>query len=94
MFEFSQYDSRLHTSRPASPEAAYKHFDNVAQMSLLYWWEHCTECAAPACYRTCDLYEARPDGRCRRFRFGMHKNRGFASLRGYGAEVAFTGRNA
>lgn len=55
----------------------------------MVWGEHCTECAAPGCYQTCDLYEARPDTRCRRFRFGIYKNRRFTSFRGYGAEVAF-----
>ena len=63
--------------------------DNLERISLLSWGEHCTECAAPACYETCDLYQARPDTRCRRFLFGIHKNRHFASFRGYGAEVAF-----
>lgn len=30
------------------------------------WEEHCTECAWPACYTTCDLYNPRSDGNCRR----------------------------
>jgi FkbH-like protein len=89
MFEFNQYDRRLHTASAARPELPYAPYDNVAKLSLMYWWEHCTECAAPACYTTCDLYEARADTRCRRFRFGVYKNRNFPSLRGYGAEVAF-----
>lgn len=39
--------------------------------SLLLWGEHCTECAAPACYATCEYYSPRPDLGCRRFRNGM-----------------------
>jgi FkbH-like protein len=30
------------------------------------WEEHCTECAWPQCYTTCDLYNRRNDGNCRR----------------------------
>src|SRR5260370_42337314 len=88
MFEIDQYDARLHKQRPARADLPYSSTDDIAEMSLLVWGEHCTECAAPACYQTCDLFEARPDTRCRRFRFGIYKNRHFPSLRGDGAEVA------
>ncbi|HTR37111.1 MAG TPA: HAD-IIIC family phosphatase [Bryobacteraceae bacterium] len=89
MFEIDQYDRRLHRDAPASAAAPYSWSDDVAAISLMVWGEHCTECAAPACYKSCDLFEARPDTRCRRFRFGIYRNRQFQSLRGYGAEVAF-----
>jgi FkbH-like protein len=89
MFEIDQYDARLHTDAPARAELPYEHTNDVAELSLMVWGEHCTECAAPACYKTCDLYEARPDARCRRLRFGIFKNRNFKSFRGYGGEVAF-----
>ncbi len=39
--------------------------------TMLPWAEHCTECAIPHCYQTCDLYEARVDGKCRRFTDGI-----------------------
>ncbi|HTP32843.1 MAG TPA: HAD-IIIC family phosphatase [Candidatus Acidoferrales bacterium] len=89
MFEFDQYESKLHHDAPAAAVAGYPQDGAVAKLSLLSWGEHCTECAAPACYQTCDLYQARPDTRCRRFHFGIYKNRRFSSLRGYGAEVSF-----
>lgn len=44
---------------------------DVEAVGIAPWEEHCTECAMPACYRTCDLYEARPDGKCRRFVNGI-----------------------
>jgi FkbH-like protein len=44
---------------------------SVRVRSVLPWSEHCTECVWPTCYTTCDLYEARPDGKCRRFADGM-----------------------
>ena len=31
------------------------------------WEEHCLECSAPLCYQNCMHYEARSDGRCKRF---------------------------
>jgi FkbH-like protein len=45
--------------------------DRIAARTLLPWGEHCTECAWPSCYATCDLYDPRKDGRCRRFVDGM-----------------------
>ncbi len=40
-------------------------------VSVAQWEEHCTECAMPMCYQTCDLYEPRSDGKCRRFLEGI-----------------------
>jgi FkbH-like protein len=39
---------------------------SITHLSLTSWEEHCTECAWPQCYTTCDLYSARSDGNCRR----------------------------
>jgi FkbH-like protein len=89
MFEFHQYDSQLHTQLDAKPERPYQPVTDIAGMALLFWDEHCVECAAPACYSTCDLYQARTDLRCRRFAFGAYKNYAFPSLRGYGVEISF-----
>jgi FkbH-like protein len=89
MFETDNYESKLHKEPPAVPTQAYEPVANVKEMSLLFWGEHCVECAAPMCYKSCDFYQARPDMRCRRFAYGLFKNRNFASLRGYGVEVSF-----
>ena len=35
------------------------------------WEEHCLECAAPTCFSTCVHYQARRDGRCKRFENGL-----------------------
>ncbi|MDB4734247.1 HAD-IIIC family phosphatase [Akkermansiaceae bacterium] len=35
------------------------------------WEEHCLECSAPQCFESCSLYEARVDGRCKRFENGI-----------------------
>lgn len=35
------------------------------------WEEHCLECAAPQCFGNCPYYQARADGRCKRFYNGI-----------------------
>jgi len=88
MFELHQYDARRHAEAGACPAEMYK-TANIRRASLLVWGEHCIECAAPGCYDTCDLYESRPDQRCRRFAYGAYSNPNFRSFRGYGVEVRF-----
>jgi FkbH-like protein len=89
MFELDKYDAQLHGEQASVPASNYAPEMNVEKMSLLFWGEHCVECAAPSCYQTCDLYQPRADKRCRRFAFGVYKNRNFRSMRGYGVEVSF-----
>jgi FkbH-like protein len=89
LFELDKYDPKLHQLAPAVPRLPYQPVSNIDKMSVLYWGEHCIECAAPSCYHTCDLYEPRTDTRCRRFTFGAFKNRNFPSFRGYGVEISF-----
>jgi FkbH-like protein len=88
MFEFDKYDPARHPD-PARPSAPYTPFGGGARRAFLLWGEHCTECAAPACYESCDLYAARPDQRCRRFEFGAFRNPAFPCASGAGAEVLF-----
>lgn len=54
--------------------------------ALLFWAEHCVECAAPACYASCDLYDPTPEGKCRRFEHGIVRRK---TGRGTAAEVRF-----
>lgn len=89
MFEFDQYQRGFRERAPARRPEPYRHVTDIAKMSFMLWGEHCLECAAPGCYATCDLYQRRPDGRCRRFAYGISRNRKFPSLRGYGAEITF-----
>ena len=89
MFEFDKYDPKLHREPAATPATSYAPADDVEGLAFLHWGEHCVECAAPACYASCDLYQARSDERCRRFAFGAYKNHAFRSMRGYGVEISF-----
>jgi len=73
VFEFFRYDKRLRRQPPTTaPELPPR--PAIARKSFLFWGEHCVECAAPACYSTCSLYQPRADGRCRRFEYGIFEN--------------------
>lgn len=61
----------------------------VTAFALTPWKEHCTECAMPACYATCDLYAPRRDGKCRRFVQGIETIPLPEHPQGYVAKVAF-----
>lgn len=89
MFEFDKYEKQLHEDRELAPRSSYKAVRDIEKMSLLMWGEHCVECAAPSCFTSCDLYQSRPDTRCRRLTYGMYRNPRFPSARGYGAEISF-----
>ena len=58
-------------------------------VQLLYWREHCLECAPPECYKSCTFYEARRDKRCVRAAYGIYPNRAFKGYLGFGADVRF-----
>lgn len=58
---------------PTGPRGAV-----LSHRALLVWSEHCIECAPPACYQSCDLFEATPALKCRRFVDGIVANRHLA----------------
>jgi FkbH-like protein len=61
----------------------------VSRRSLIPWGEHCTECVWPTCYTTCEFYQPRVDGRCRRFEHGMVRIPCHDSLNGYLLKITF-----
>jgi FkbH-like protein len=61
----------------------------VSETVLLYWKEHCLECAPPDCYNSCPLYEERTDRRCIRMKYGIYQNKSFSGLHNFGADVRF-----
>ncbi len=62
---------------------------SVEKRSVIPWSEHCTECVWPTCYTTCDLFEPRSDGRCRRFIDGMVRFACPGSINGYLLKIRF-----
>lgn len=89
MFEPDQQDRTQLAGTRLRPDQPYEPVTDVIKTSRMVWGEHCIECAAPDCYTTCDLYKARPDGRCRRLQYGQLPNPNFPSWRGCGVEVRF-----
>ncbi|NMH87731.1 HAD-IIIC family phosphatase [Flavivirga algicola] len=59
------------------PQEIWKKFSetygSIKSRSMLHWTEHCTECAMPSCFETCDLYAPRIDGKCQRFVEGIER---------------------
>lgn len=57
------------------PSAIVEQFKGLKPLvnarTVLPWGEHCTECAWPTCYTTCELYDPRSDRNCRLFVDGM-----------------------
>ena len=62
---------------------------NVRKVQLLYWREHCLECAPPDCYYSCQLYVERQDKRCARFEYGIYPNKSVTGLLNFGVEIKF-----
>jgi len=56
---------------------------------LLYWREHCIECVAPYCYKTCPLFLIRKDGNCCLTNYGTYPNQNFKGLFNFGADIRF-----
>lgn len=61
----------------------------LKSVSLMFWSEHCIECAIPDCYKSCSLYEKRKDGHCSRFVYGIYPNPRFKGRYNFGADIKF-----
>ena len=82
MYEFEvNHSSYIKSDLPENIQHNFSRELNFGAISVFQWEEHCTECAMPKCYKTCDLYEARKDGKCRRFTEGISPVRGFDNNR-------------
>jgi hypothetical protein len=70
------YETADNTPSPrVLPQRASARFRETAEAiearTLIIWAEHCTECAYPSCYSTCEFYSPRRDKNCRRFAGGI-----------------------
>jgi FkbH-like protein len=77
MFETLKYAEKY---IPALPDQAVHRFAElrfaIAKQSLIVWGEHCSECAATACYSSCSFYTPRVDDLgCGRFSKRIQKGR-------------------
>lgn len=62
---------------------------SIKQIQYTFWAEHCVECSAPKCYKTCELYEKRSDDRCKRTVYGQCIVPIKGSMLGYGVRLKF-----
>jgi len=88
MFQFEHVKPKT-LPTDVEAQAADAEAPTVTHRALLVWGEHCVECSAPACYKTCDLYLATPAGNCRRFEDGVVPNASAGTEDGPAAEVRF-----
>jgi FkbH-like protein len=94
MFEFEVSSVKVSESEipPKIREKLYRNpkgISHIEAVTPLLWEEHCTECAMPSCYTTCDLYESRSDGKCRRFKHGISRVDVHSSLQDYIVKIEF-----
>lgn len=71
-----------------NPISDINNLDSVSVKGVvpLLWREHCMECAMPLCYKSCNLYSKRMDGRCQRFKYGIENIRNDSN---FGAKIYF-----
>ena len=70
MYQFYYADKSQTYDRKECKQNIRDHFE-IAAVRPAMWEEHCLECSAPACFESCVQYQARSDGRCKRFTNGL-----------------------
>ena len=70
MYQF-YYAKKPEGFAPAAFQQNIRDHFAVTAVRPAMWEEHCLECAAPTCFGTCVHYQARSDGRCKRFENGL-----------------------
>jgi len=87
MYQF--YYSDQTAERPAKYRQKISDVFSVTAVRPAMWEEHCLECSAPLCFRTCPHYTARRDGRCRRLENGYSVRPQAEGVCGEAARVKF-----
>ena len=87
--DFGQSEKEPTAGAPEQSLASRVALEDVSYVRFLRWEEHCLECAAPSCFKTCDLFVPRADRMCARFYWGIRKKPRFKGLFEFGAELKF-----
>ncbi len=87
MYQFYYADSRTR-NLPQWKQNIADHF-KVSAVRPAMWEEHCLECSAPVCFESCVHYQARSDGRCKRFENGLQVFSEERACNGQGVHVKF-----
>ena len=88
MYQFYYADKSRTWSRKECKENIRDRFQITAVRPAM-WEEHCLECSAPACFESCVHYQARSDGRCKRFDNGLLTFADEKACCGQGVHVKF-----
>lgn len=88
MYQFYYADKTKTFDRKECKQNIRAYFEITAVRPTM-WEEHCLECSAPACFESCVHYQARSDGRCKRFDNGILTFQDDKACCGQGAHVKF-----
>ena len=90
MYEIEVEHIRLGSGAlPSNISRCFVEQRTITHLGHTKWEEHCTECAWPQCYTTCDLYNYRNDGNCRRTIDGFSQVMDAPVLGGHVVRVRF-----
>lgn len=88
MYQFYYADPSQTYDRQVCKQNIRDHF-HITAIRPAMWEEHCLECSAPDCFASCAHYQARSDGRCKRFYNGLLTFADERACCGQGAHVKF-----
>lgn len=88
MYQFYYADKSRTWNRRECKENIRDRF-RITAVRPAMWEEHCLECAAPTCFGSCVHYQARSDGRCKRFENGLLTFADEKACCGQGVHVKF-----
>ena len=75
MFGYEFSDKKSNKPFPEYDSTQAISSENIERVVPLVWQEHCVECGMPECYKTCQRYQKRCDGRCKLFKNGIEYTR-------------------
>ena len=70
-FQFSKPSKQTLVSSDIQAPSDFIKKEEIQTIRPTWWGEHCVECSEPLCFTTCNHYEKRCDGKCRRFKNGI-----------------------
>ncbi|MBE5798421.1 MAG: HAD-IIIC family phosphatase [Clostridiales bacterium] len=88
MYQFYYADAKKQSERRNCVMDVREQFAIEAVRPTM-WEEHCLECSAPLCFESCLHYQARSDGRCKRFENGLQTFADERACCGQGVHVKF-----
>lgn len=88
MYQFYYADKTKVYDRKECKLNIRDHFKITAVRPAM-WEEHCLECSAPVCFESCVHYQARSDGRCKRFENGLMTFADEKACCGQGVHIKF-----